>query len=525
MKNNILILAAILLGCNASSVAQLSISYTGAAPEVEQCYYLYNVASGKWFNHGYGSYSTQAGLDDKGMLLQVVVSKDAGNPGFKTPEVGTDTYYGWGTSFKNENDAFNPTSFASSASGSYYSDIKKVNNCEPFNITSASSAVSNGYTLSLINAFNANPYMTYSEGHSTVYFLNEPVEGHNVWQFVTAQERYNLELTYKGISAIDGGRYYLYNVKTGKWFSTTGGRNNTAGGLSDTPDMVQLESYNGGYAIKTPTQGTNTYYGWDIPEEDYFTNSTARERFNFLGLGNNCYVIQLNFNVKRHLASATGDHPLTDNYDAGYDVWQLVSPEEYNKFYQYEMSAAGYGTIILPFASQVPQGLKAWVSESSDYDAAQNSVSFKQVTSIEANVPYLLSGVAGSYKFDMAGSYAEHKFTYDAGLLTGVYNTQYVMSGGYLLQKHNAGVGFYKVSTDDTHKIDANRCYLSLPTVTEAVPALQFILDDGITAIKVTPALQTSDKARVVHDLTGKRVQHMSKNQVYLVNGKKIFNK
>lgn len=117
---------------------------------------------------------------------------------------------------------------------------------------------------------------------------------------------------------------------------------------------------------------------------------------------------------------------------------------------------AGWATMMLPFAAEVPAGMKVYNCGAVDED---NILTLNEVSTIEANVPYIVAGEQKEYTFTGANIAKEN--TYTAGLLTGVYAETQAPVGSYVLQNQTDGVAFYKVA-DVQPTVKANRAYLTL---------------------------------------------------------------
>ena len=116
--------------------------------------------------------------------------------------------------------------------------------------------------------------------------------------------------------------------------------------------------------------------------------------------------------------------------------------------YEYTLSAAKWGTIIIPFSCAKPEGLKLYECLSF---AGDSKLETKEVDRFEANTPYLVGGTPGNYKLEgyAAGKHADK---YTKGVMTGVYSEQEPPIGSYVLQAQDVGVAFYQ------HMVQGNGC-------------------------------------------------------------------
>lgn len=124
--------------------------------------------------------------------------------------------------------------------------------------------------------------------------------------------------------------------------------------------------------------------------------------------------------------------------------------------YEYTLSAAKWGTIIIPFSCAKPEGLKLYECLSF---AGGSKLETKEVDRFEANTPYLVGGTPGTYKLEgYAGKYGDK---YTKGVMTGVYSEQEPPIGSYVLQAQDGGVAFYMHGSHNGVTIGPNRCYIN----------------------------------------------------------------
>ena len=175
-------------------------------------------------------------------------------------------------------------------------------------------------------------------------------------------------------------------------------------------------------------------------------------------------------------------------------------------------SAAGWGTVILPFAfDELPAGVKAYTC------AAVNgaTLTLEEATALEANKPYIIEG---AWEATLTGDAQGTALTYTEGLLTGTYADMEAINGTYIMQKHEDKVGFYQVDTENAQpKVPANRAYLADPD--SDVKAF-FLGDEAADAIRdVFGGVAGGD----VFDLAGRKVATMQKGNAYIINSKKVI--
>ncbi len=223
---------------------------------------------------------------------------------------------------------------------------------------------------------------------------------------------------------------------------------------------------------------------------------------------------------------------------------------------EWEMTTANWGTLILPFDADVPEGLTIYTCDDTETTTTTDDTTGETTTTttvvvtevtdgIAANTPYLVSGTEGAYTFSGTPAELEDGKTLTEGLLTGTFDTlnyealSALESNGstvYLLQNHQTtdedyeegegtGVGFYPVNTSSAETgvtLTPYHCYLTLPSGSSGVRAFISLPGDageetGIVAVEGT---EVADDA--IYDLSGRRVAKAVKG-VYIQNGKKVL--
>lgn len=128
--------------------------------------------------------------------------------------------------------------------------------------------------------------------------------------------------------------------------------------------------------------------------------------------------------------------------------------------YEYVMTAAGWGTIIIPFDCEKPEGLTIYECTSVN----DGKLVVEDVNNFKANTPYLLKGTKGEQtNYLLEGYAAKHADTYTNGVMTGVYSEQEPPADSYILQNHPemAGLAFYHVTAGKGVTVSKNRCYIN----------------------------------------------------------------
>jgi uncharacterized protein YjdB len=178
-------------------------------------------------------------------------------------------------------------------------------------------------------------------------------------------------------------------------------------------------------------------------------------------------------------------------------------------------TAAGWGTVMVPFYVELPEGVKAY--SVSELEADNEKLDLVEVTALEANKPYIIEG---DWEANLTGDAQGTALEVEVGLLTGVYADQTATVGTYVLQMPDAGkVGFYQVADGENNQptVTANHAYLKAPASTEVKA---FFLDEGTaTAIQ---SVFSGVAAGEIYDLSGRKLNKLQKG-VNIVNGKKVM--
>lgn len=195
--------------------------------------------------------------------------------------------------------------------------------------------------------------------------------------------------------------------------------------------------------------------------------------------------------------------------------------------YEYVMTAAGWGTIIIPFDCEKPEGLTVYdcsfVSES-------GMLMGEEVSCFKANTPYLVKGTPGiASNYTLEGYAAKHEEVIDNGIMTGTYVECIAPVGSYVLQDQDAGVAFYQVGERVNIKVKANRCYLNPQS--NGVKSVK-LPDDNVNG--VTNVNSIDSMLVDVYTMAGVKVKHQVEKGkalndlpagLYIINNKKIVKK
>ena len=169
------------------------------------------------------------------------------------------------------------------------------------------------------------------------------------------------------------------------------------------------------------------------------------------------------------------------------------------------VSEAGYATMVLPFAVNVPERVTAYKLTSVEGEKVMG----KALANIPAGQPVLLKADAADYTFTATNATLTTDQQPDGeGLLTGVYADGYAPAGSYVLQNNAEGVAFYNVKNDNAQRVVQYTAYLTLPESAQQANRLIFDLgEDDVTGIESVEAAAESTATVVeIYDLSGRQV-------------------
>ncbi len=171
--------------------------------------------------------------------------------------------------------------------------------------------------------------------------------------------------------------------------------------------------------------------------------------------------------------------------------------------YTLSVTKAEWATLCLPFAYEIPDGMKVYTVSGVDDDEV--TLLLDEVTTPLANEPYLINAAEGTYELSGEAVAQADDEDFVNGLLTGTLTETYAPADSYVLQYLNDVTGFYHVSTSGTIKVGANRAYL---TTSSSAKLGHFRISDGITSINT---MQTEAESDEVFNIWGQRQDNAKK--------------
>ncbi|MDD6783584.1 MAG: hypothetical protein PUD79_03380 [Prevotellaceae bacterium] len=174
------------------------------------------------------------------------------------------------------------------------------------------------------------------------------------------------------------------------------------------------------------------------------------------------------------------------------------------------ISAAGLATLYSPMALTIPEGVKAYVG---DYNSENSTVVLNALEGvIPANTGVIIEGAEGSYDFNTTTT-----ATTATSCLTGsVPAIATPATGVYTLQKVNTKLGLYKYTGAN---LGAFKAYFQTSGGSNGFSLI--VNDDDLTGVDSLTPNTSADN--IYRDLQGNIVLYPQKNQIYILNGKKVL--
>lgn len=186
------------------------------------------------------------------------------------------------------------------------------------------------------------------------------------------------------------------------------------------------------------------------------------------------------------------------------------------------ISAAGYATVNLPMAVNIPEGVKAYTGTE-----VNQEIMLTEITSgvIPAETPVILEGTGSDtpYKFTIAYGNTDASLTTALkGTLTPT--TIATDATAYVLKNGGQGIGLYKVTSTTDREIKANKAYYGSTTGSEAAPVLLFNFGQTTSIHSATTASSAAESYTDAYfDLQGRRIPCPAHGIFVKANGEKVF--
>ncbi|MBR1712050.1 MAG: hypothetical protein IJ722_01425 [Alloprevotella sp.] len=292
------------------------------------------------------------------------------------------------------------------------------------------------------------------------------------------------------------------------------------GYVSSTVDASVAAPWNTYFTCNKPQdeQGTIWYYSGTHRLLNYATglnsgNFTAAEAgddagvaFDFPAAVNGTGSYWVHTEENKYWYAGT---PTIDNYSNPSAVPNTLFTLSYVESLPVEVTSAGWATLNLPVAVEVPEGVTAYVGK-----IEGEMLNFSEVGGVlPANTPVILEAAAGTYDFAITDAEGTVEAGYDA--LVGTIAAQTCEAEEYYtLQMRDGEAGMYPYSGT---KLKGFKAFMSTATAAGVRGFAFGGVQTGLSGVETSGASRAA-----IYDLQGRRVQQGRKG-VYVVNGKKVL--
>ncbi|MBO4754387.1 MAG: CotH kinase family protein [Bacteroidales bacterium] len=274
------------------------------------------------------------------------------------------------------------------------------------------------------------------------------------------------------------------------------------------------------FALKNESQYTsnlNIYYSLDADQNSW----NGRNIYNEMSSGE---VLNGKLDFAQTLVGLAGDLTPDKTYTMNFFTNKFkTKPFNYPSVtftyrdkltLDYSIGVAGYGTLILPFDYELPEGMKVFSCPGIDENGILTLV---EEESIARNTPYIVTAPAGfNHQFVGPKAIDADKPSFTSGALVGVVtNTVPLIAGtDYIMQLQNGRVAFFKYSgtpSANASENDENGNRL-------ATPFRAFMRLDGANMAKLSLPNQSWDETDGIEEIGADSVLSAG---IYSIDGKR----
>lgn len=330
-------------------------------------------------------------------------------------------------------------------------------------------------------------------------------------------------------TSIDTNKYYrLINKMDGNYLTyyTRGSKNvmcnETEGNAATSVVQFVSTGTEGQYYVKMDGQT----FGQITEAESVVlldATSTETESPAVVEISNNGIFFLLKDVSENTSANADYRYLYTDESDAiGWSttetdgVYWMIQPATNIEVTLHALGDNTYGTIYLPFAVTLPEGVTAYAGS---LTANESYVKVNEVAgTLPAENGYILEGNENTAVLTIADADAETAII-ENNDITGSYSSKACADNYRIFSGSTGKLGFY---ISDSETLAANKAYIVL-TEAQSASAQGLILDFGgvVDAIKDID-MQGAPTESTIYDLSGRSVKKASKG-LYIQNGKPVY--
>ena len=262
--------------------------------------------------------------------------------------------------------------------------------------------------------------------------------------------------------------------------------------------------------------------GWLLPERldraeaEWYLQSCAKAGYNVVQV----QTIDGVFAPSAFSKAAVIKAELTDGEDVAAGVKGLDINVSKAVFHR-TVAAGQYATVILPFAAELPEDVKAYELSAQSTSGSDNVLIFKEVESFEANRPYLVKAESALDEItaeNVSVSFAPAPAATEGYQLQGTYQNVADVTG-YVLKADATDATFYKSSGAN---VPAFHCYL---TATTPARSIKVMFDSTTTGIHEA----TADELHQIlgtYSLDGRQLKQGAislQPGIYVIDGRKVI--
>jgi len=293
---------------------------------------------------------------------------------------------------------------------------------------------------------------------------------------------------------------------------------------SDVSQLWQFETTSGGYYIVSPN--TNLAIGGSAGSKVVMMDREDAGVFTVTNVSDNAWLLN-NKSNGQYINSFNGSNSTEVGFWSGgasdnNNLWMVEEVEQL----KYTINTTLWGTLHLPFAVNLPDGLTAYTAVAVGKENGNDVLILSPLAScvIPAFTPVLVNGAKGTYSLEILCDDATEAPA--DNLLHGTLCKRMGFESGSIATtlRNSSGVAGLYISTATTAL--SNRCYmLSSDIPEETTPEGGLVLSttaiDGVQKIAIDQ-LQTDD---TFYDLSGRKVLHPHRGIYITGNGKKVIMK
>ena len=193
-----------------------------------------------------------------------------------------------------------------------------------------------------------------------------------------------------------------------------------------------------------------------------------------------------------------------------------------------EIGKTGWATMCAPVALEIPIGVTAYYIEKEnvkEYYITLTAITDNVIPALTGVVLYSKEAVGNGKSYDF--TITESSATYDTNILEGSTAKEIVYSEAFVLSESNGLIGFYKakmnLSDNKAFLNNSHKAYLPIAKLTGADKSNGWhIIIDGGNSTSIDE-IHNDINDNEIYDLTGRRINSVSRKGIYISNGQKIY--